>query len=145
MFARESDNGIVRPPVSSIGPILNKGILACHLGIGCLSSEKRKLRVNSAPITELILESRLNIRSVVSIYRTLNTFLEQYDEQVQNGQTPSVRIDADFRSGVYLGMGMSLLVFSMIPSRIVIVSGVFPCPATLNNYCLVCGLAWLQR
>lgn len=30
-------------------------------------------------------------------------------------------IDEDFRSGVCLGMGMCLLVFSMIPSRIVIV------------------------
>ncbi|KAF8604392.1 hypothetical protein BDV93DRAFT_522506 [Ceratobasidium sp. AG-I] len=68
------------------------------------------------------LREALNIRSVVSIYRTLNTFLEQYDELAKR-QTPSVPIDADFRSGVYLGMGMSLLVFSMIPSRIVIFAG----------------------
>ena len=92
-------------------------------------------------MTQLTLRPRLNIRSVVSIYRTLNTFLEQYDELVKTKQTPSVFIDADFRSGVYLGMGMSLLVFSMIPSRIVIVSGFVPRPAILNNCRLVCWLA----
>lgn len=70
------------------------------------------------------LREALNIRSVVSIYRTLHTFLEQYDAQVKSGQTPGVPLDADFRSGVYLGMGMSLLVFSMIPPRIVIFAGI---------------------
>ncbi|QRW14055.1 tetratricopeptide repeat protein 39B [Ceratobasidium sp. AG-Ba] len=71
------------------------------------------------------LREALNIRSVVAIYRTLNALLEDYDEKKQKGKLPenAIDIDSDFRSGVYLGMGMSLLVFSMIPSRIVIFAG----------------------
>ncbi|KAB5590891.1 Tetratricopeptide repeat protein 39B [Ceratobasidium theobromae] len=67
------------------------------------------------------LREALNIRSVVAIYRTLHSFLEEYDNQVKRGMSPSAaaeHIDEDFRSGVCLGMGMCLLVFSMIPSRI---------------------------
>ncbi|KAG9126382.1 hypothetical protein FRC07_003657 [Ceratobasidium sp. 392] len=71
------------------------------------------------------LREALNIRSVVAIYRTLYNFLEDYDEaKISNKPNPtSIVIDNEFRSGVYLGMGMSLLVFSMIPSRIVIFAG----------------------
>ncbi|KAG9103908.1 hypothetical protein FRC06_007019 [Ceratobasidium sp. 370] len=72
------------------------------------------------------LREALNIRSVVAIYRTLNSFLEDYDEAkaAKKLSATSIEIDNDFRSGVYLGMGMSLLVFSMIPSRIVIFAGI---------------------
>ncbi|CAE6449505.1 unnamed protein product [Rhizoctonia solani] len=68
------------------------------------------------------LREALNIRSVVAIYRTLNSFLDEYDEQIANKKSKyaAEHIDADFRSGVYLGMGMCLLVFSLIPSRVVI-------------------------
>ncbi|KAF8687585.1 hypothetical protein RHS03_09926, partial [Rhizoctonia solani] len=69
------------------------------------------------------LREALNIRSVVAIYRTLHSFLEEFDEQIQAKKKPKSvvdQIDADFRSGVYLGMGMCLLVFSMIPSRVVV-------------------------
>ncbi|KAG8700934.1 hypothetical protein FRC09_005657 [Ceratobasidium sp. 395] len=71
------------------------------------------------------LREALNIRSVVAIYRTLHNFLEDYDSAKAAGKPSptSVEIDNEFRSGVYLGMGMSLLVFSMIPSRIVIFAG----------------------
>ncbi|ELU38580.1 hypothetical protein AG1IA_07394 [Rhizoctonia solani AG-1 IA] len=51
-------------------------------------------------------ETRLNIRSVVAIYRTLHSFLEEFDEQIQAKKKPKSavdQIDADFRSGVYLG------------------------------------------
>ncbi|KAH7333541.1 hypothetical protein B0J17DRAFT_578783 [Rhizoctonia solani] len=68
------------------------------------------------------LREALNIRSVVAIYRTLNSFIEEFDEQAASKKSKfEVReIDADFRSGVYLGMGMCLLVFSLIPSRVVV-------------------------
>ncbi|CAE6399149.1 unnamed protein product [Rhizoctonia solani] len=69
------------------------------------------------------LREALNIRSVVAIYRTLYSFLEEFDEQISANKKPKSavsNIDADFRSGVYLGMGMCLLVFSLIPSRVVI-------------------------
>jgi hypothetical protein len=83
---------------------------------------------------------------VVAIYRTLHCFLEEYDEKVKAGARPNSTvesIDDDFRSGVYLGMGMCLLVFSMIPSRIVIVSMMGIILAILNYFCLVYGLARL--
>ncbi|CAE6427320.1 unnamed protein product [Rhizoctonia solani] len=68
------------------------------------------------------LREALNIRSVVATYRTLSSFLEEFDEQIASKQSKYQvkEIDADFRSGVYLGMGMCLLVFSLIPSRVVI-------------------------
>lgn len=68
------------------------------------------------------LREALNIRSVVAIYRTLNAFLDEFDEQItgKKSKYEIKEIDADFRSGVYLGMGMCLLVFSLIPSRVVI-------------------------
>ncbi|KAJ1300775.1 hypothetical protein OPQ81_002418 [Rhizoctonia solani] len=68
------------------------------------------------------LREALNIRSVVATYRTLNSFIEEFDEQITSKKSKyTVRdLDADFRSGVYLGMGMCLLVFSMVPSRVVI-------------------------
>ncbi|CAE7220587.1 unnamed protein product [Rhizoctonia solani] len=68
------------------------------------------------------LREALNIRSVVATYRTLNSFLEEFDEQIPSKKSKYgvQEIDADFRSGVYLGMGMCLLVFSMIPSRVVV-------------------------
>ncbi|CAE6377071.1 unnamed protein product [Rhizoctonia solani] len=68
------------------------------------------------------LREALNIRSVVAIYRTLNSFLEEFDEQIPSKKSKYEikEIDTDFRSGVYLGMGMCLLVFSLIPSRVVI-------------------------
>ncbi|CAE6371506.1 unnamed protein product [Rhizoctonia solani] len=69
------------------------------------------------------LREALNIRSVVAIYRTLYSFLEEFDEQVLANKKPKSAasiLDADFRSGVYLGMGMCLLVFSLIPSRVVV-------------------------
>ncbi|CAE6398681.1 unnamed protein product [Rhizoctonia solani] len=68
------------------------------------------------------LREALNIRSVVATYRTLNSYLEEFDEQIASKKSKYEvkEIDADFRSGVYLGMGMCLLVFSLIPSRVVI-------------------------
>ncbi|KAG8762349.1 hypothetical protein FRC11_009737 [Ceratobasidium sp. 423] len=68
------------------------------------------------------LREALNIRSVVAIYRTLNSYIEEHDEKIASKKSKYAveDIDADFRSGVYLGMGMCLLVFSLIPSRVVI-------------------------
>ncbi|CAE6465135.1 unnamed protein product [Rhizoctonia solani] len=68
------------------------------------------------------LREALNIRSVIAIYRTLNSLIEEFDEQTASKKSKyeARELDADFRSGVYLGMGMCLLVFSLIPSRVVV-------------------------
>ncbi|CAE6491811.1 unnamed protein product [Rhizoctonia solani] len=68
------------------------------------------------------LREALNIRSVIAIYRTLNSLIEEFDEQIASKKSKyeARELDADFRSGVYLGMGMCLLVFSLIPSRVVV-------------------------
>lgn len=68
--------------------------------------------------------TRWNIRSVVAAYRTLNAFIEDYDEDVKAGRNHGTNvgyIDEDFRSGIYFGLGLCLLVFSMVPSRISLV------------------------
>ena len=60
------------------------------------------------------------MRTAFNIYRTLWKYVEEMDAAAQaQGKGPEDRaIDADFRSGVYLGVGLSNLILSMMPSRL---------------------------
>ena len=59
------------------------------------------------------------MRTAFNIYRQLGKFLEEVDAAAQaEGKKEDTSIDADFRSGVYLGVGMSNLILSMMPSRL---------------------------
>lgn len=62
---------------------------------------------------------RLNMRTAFNTYRQLGKFLEEVDAAAQaQGKAEDTSIDSHFRSGVYLGVGMSNLVLSMMPSRL---------------------------
>ncbi|GJE96162.1 hypothetical protein PsYK624_123550 [Phanerochaete sordida] len=62
------------------------------------------------------IKEALNMRTAFNTYRLLSKFLEEADAAAQGGIDTS--IDAHFRSGVYLGVGMSNLILSMMPSRL---------------------------
>ena len=60
------------------------------------------------------------MRTAFNIYRQLGKFLDEADVAAQacgKGQEDAT-IDPHFRSGVYLGVGMSHLILSMLPSRL---------------------------
>lgn len=61
------------------------------------------------------------MRSCIALYKAMYTYLEAIDaEAVAAGKGPhSTEVDDDFRSGVYLGMGVTHLVLSLLPGRIV--------------------------
>ena len=60
------------------------------------------------------------MRTAFNIYRQLGQYLNEADAAaVQQGRGPEDKsIDIHFRSGVYLGVGMSNLMLSMMPSRL---------------------------
>ena len=64
----------------------------------------------------------LNMRTAHSIYRSLDAFLVQAD---RSGFDQS--IDNDFRSGVVLGTGMSSLMLSLLPGKVLRVSNSCDC------------------
>jgi hypothetical protein len=70
---------------------------------------------------------RLNMRSTISIYRLLGKFLEVVDAEAQErGEGPEDKsIDAHFRSGVYLGVGMSNLILSLMPTKLLTIVELF--------------------
>ena len=60
------------------------------------------------------------MRTAFNIYRVLGKYLEEVDAAARaSGKgTEDTTIDPDFRSGVYLGVGLSNLILSMMPSRL---------------------------
>ncbi|KAF5391059.1 hypothetical protein D9757_004042 [Collybiopsis confluens] len=69
----------------------------------------------------------LNMRTTISVYRSLLKFINAMDaESVANGgPAEDPTIDAHFRSGVYLGAGMSTLILSLLPTRLLTVVEMF--------------------
>ncbi|KAJ6511716.1 hypothetical protein DFH09DRAFT_1251567 [Mycena vulgaris] len=74
------------------------------------------------------IKEALNMRTVITIYRTLYKYICAVDAEyaaslstkpLAPGAPPpeSPAIDAHFRSGVYLGAGMSTLILSLLPPR----------------------------
>ncbi|KAJ6562224.1 hypothetical protein B0H19DRAFT_1143862 [Mycena capillaripes] len=81
------------------------------------------------------IKEALNMRTIITIYRTLYKYVCAVDAEyaaelaastpagATNGSAPlhspeSPKIDAHFRSGVYLGAGMSTLILSLLPARL---------------------------
>src|SRR6266404_9225591 len=60
------------------------------------------------------------MRSTMQIYRQLGKYLEQMDAEAEaRGEGPEDKsIDVHFRSGVYLGVGMSHIILTLMPTRI---------------------------
>ena len=58
---------------------------------------------------------------MINTYLALGKFLDAIDEDPE----PPVALDADFRSGVLLGVGASHLLLSLMPSRLLSVAEIF--------------------
>lgn len=82
------------------------------------------------------------MRTTINIYRQLGKYVEAMDADAQaKGKGPEdTSIDADFRSGVYLGVGLSNLMLSMMPSRILTIVELFGYKGDRHA-----GLAYLQK
>jgi len=67
------------------------------------------------------------MRTTISIYRLLGKYLETVDAEAEaRGEGPLDRsIDEHFRSGVHLGNGMSNLILSMMPTRLLTIVELF--------------------
>ncbi|KAJ7612624.1 hypothetical protein FB45DRAFT_939423 [Roridomyces roridus] len=70
------------------------------------------------------IKEALNLRTVIGIYRTLYKYITTVDAEYAASATPGERIespaiDAHFRSGVYLGTGLSSLIISLLPARVI--------------------------
>ncbi|KAF9481046.1 hypothetical protein BDN70DRAFT_876780 [Pholiota conissans] len=58
----------------------------------------------------------LNMRTTISVYRALGAYLEAIDAAHPTGHDPSA--DEHFRSGVYLGVGLSNIILSLMPGKL---------------------------
>jgi len=68
----------------------------------------------------MMLDDSLNVRSAMQVYRQLGKYVEQMDAEAHaRGEGPADKsIDVHFRSGVYLGVGMSHVIISLMPARL---------------------------
>ena len=59
------------------------------------------------------------MRTTFNTYRTLGKYVEHMDaEAKKRGEEFDSSLDEHFRSGVYLGVGMSNIILSLLPARI---------------------------
>jgi len=63
------------------------------------------------------IKEALNMRTAFNIYRQLGKWLDDADATAEGPEDRT--IDAHLRSGIYLGVGMSHLILSMLPSRLI--------------------------
>lgn len=72
------------------------------------------------------IKEALNLRTTFTTYRLLNSFLNTVDaEAKERGEPEDTSIDQDFRSGVLLGAGMSNVILSLLPQRLLSVVELF--------------------
>ncbi|KAF8956825.1 hypothetical protein BDZ97DRAFT_1925090 [Flammula alnicola] len=67
------------------------------------------------------IKEALNMRTTISIYRQLGTYIDAMDASYASSSSSSATdpsIDAHFRSGVYLGVGMSNIILSLMPGKL---------------------------
>ncbi|KAI0742250.1 hypothetical protein C8Q80DRAFT_1186927 [Daedaleopsis nitida] len=88
------------------------------------------------------IKEALNMRTTINIYRQLGKYVETVDAEAQaKGKGPEdTFIDANFRSGVYLGVGLSNLILSLMPSRLLTFVELFGYKGDRHA-----GLAYLQK
>ncbi|KAG7441581.1 uncharacterized protein BT62DRAFT_936891 [Guyanagaster necrorhizus] len=65
----------------------------------------------------------INMRTSLSIYRLLYKYIKSVDDASPNGYDDA--IDEHFRTGVYLGAGVGMLVLSLLPSRVIAIVEIF--------------------
>lgn len=72
------------------------------------------------------IKEALNLRTTFTTYRLLYSFLTTVDnEACERGKSEESTIDQDFRSGVLLGAGMSNVILSLLPHRLLSVVELF--------------------
>ncbi|KAJ4474283.1 hypothetical protein J3R30DRAFT_3778229 [Lentinula aciculospora] len=73
------------------------------------------------------IKETLNMRTTIQVYRTLHRYINTMDaESVANGgPTEDPSVDVHFRSGVYLGAGMSSLILSLLPTKLLTIIEMF--------------------
>ncbi|KAK7026799.1 hypothetical protein VNI00_015457 [Paramarasmius palmivorus] len=81
-------------------------------------------------LSELFYLTRLNMRTIITIYRNLQKYLATVDAEwvAANPDSPlkeDPSVDAHFRSGVYLGAGMSTLILSLLPGKLLTIIEMF--------------------
>ncbi|EIW57037.1 uncharacterized protein TRAVEDRAFT_151658 [Trametes versicolor FP-101664 SS1] len=88
------------------------------------------------------IKEALNMRTTINIYRQLGKYLEAADAEAQakglGSEDPA--IDAHFRSGVYLGVGVSNLILSLMPSKLLAIVELFGYKGDRHL-----GLSYLQK
>jgi hypothetical protein len=84
----------------------------------------------------------LNVRSTMQVYRQLGKYIEQMDAAAQaRDEGPEDKsIDVHFRSGVYLGVGLSHIIISLMPARLATLVELFGYKGNRHG-----GLALLQK
>lgn len=67
------------------------------------------------------------MRTTIQVYRTLLKYVHTMDaESIAKGGPPEdPSIDAHFRSGVYLGAGMTTLILSLMPAKLLTIVEMF--------------------
>ncbi|KAH9942857.1 hypothetical protein B0H21DRAFT_749760 [Amylocystis lapponica] len=88
------------------------------------------------------IKEALNMRTTINIYRQLGRYLEVVDAEAQaRGEGPEdSSVDAHFRSGVYLGVGLSNVILSLMPSKLLTIVELFGYKGDRQA-----GLAYLQK
>jgi hypothetical protein len=78
----------------------------------------------------------------MQVYRQLGKYIEQMDAMAQaRGEGPEdISIDVHFRSGVYLGVGLSHIIISLMPARLACLVELFGYKGNRHL-----GLALLQK
>ncbi|PFH45834.1 hypothetical protein AMATHDRAFT_157688, partial [Amanita thiersii Skay4041] len=65
------------------------------------------------------IKEALNMRTTITVYRQLGHYLDAVDnEALSKGDPYDLSIDTHFRSGVYLGVGMSHIILSLMPGKL---------------------------
>ncbi|KIY66759.1 hypothetical protein CYLTODRAFT_398199 [Cylindrobasidium torrendii FP15055 ss-10] len=70
-----------------------------------------------------LLKEVLNMRTTFNIYQALYKYITTTDASAANGHDLS--IDEDLRSGVYFGYGLSSLILSLLPSKVITIVHIF--------------------
>ncbi|KAF5328920.1 hypothetical protein D9758_018312 [Tetrapyrgos nigripes] len=67
------------------------------------------------------------MRTTITIYRTLYKYINTMDAEslARGGPAEDPSIDVHFRSGVYLGAGMSTLILSLLPQKLLTIVELF--------------------
>ncbi|KAF9808167.1 hypothetical protein IEO21_07953 [Rhodonia placenta] len=88
------------------------------------------------------IKEALNMRTTINIYRQLGKYIETMDAEAEaRGEGPEDKsIDSHFRSGVYLGVGMSNVILSLMPSKLLTVIELFGYRGDRHT-----GLAYLMK